>query len=56
MQIIIVDDACATRALTYGETTVPAAHVHAAFLAAFKSYGTLMTTEEVISRLGAEKA
>jgi nicotinamidase-related amidase len=55
-QVIIVEDACATRALTHGETKVPAAQVQAAFLAAFKSYGTLMTTEEVISRLGAEKA
>ena len=54
-QVIIVEDACATRALTYGETTVPAAHVQAAFLAALKSYGTLMTTEEVISRLAAEQ-
>jgi len=55
-QVIVVEDACATRALTYGDTTVPAAHVQAAFLAALKSYGTLMTTEELISRLGAEKA
>ena len=55
-QVIIVEDACATRALTYGETQVPAAHVQAAFLAALKSYGSLMTMEEVISRLGAEQA
>jgi len=55
-QVIVVEDACATRALAHGETKVPAAHVQAAFLAAFKSYGTLMTTEEVISRLGAEHA
>ena len=53
-QVIIVPDACATRALSYGDVSVPAAHVHAAFLAAFKSYGMLMTAEEVISRLGAE--
>jgi nicotinamidase-related amidase len=55
-QVIIVEDACATRALSHAETIVPAAQVQAAFLSAFKSYGTLMTTEEVISRLGAEKA
>ncbi len=55
-QVIVVEDACATRALTHGKLTVPAAHVHAAFLTAFKSYGTLMTTEEVLSRLGAEYA
>jgi nicotinamidase-related amidase len=55
-QVIVVEDACATRALTYGETQVPAAHVQAAFLAAFRSYGTILTTEEVISRLAAERA
>jgi len=55
-QVLVAADACATRALTYGETTVPAAHVHAALLAAFKSYGTVMTTEEILSKLGAEKA
>jgi nicotinamidase-related amidase len=55
-QLIVVEDACATRALTYGETQVPAAQVQAAFLAAFKSYGTLMSMEEVITRLAAEQA
>lgn len=55
-QVVIAEDACATRALTYGDITVPASHVHAAFLAAFKSYGTLMNTEDIISRLGAEQA
>lgn len=55
-QVIIVEDACATRALEHGDVRVPAAQVQAAFLAAFKSYGTLMTTEEVISRLGAERS
>ncbi len=55
-QVIVAADACATRALTHGETTVPAAHVHAAFLAAFKSYGQVQTVEEIISTLGAEKA
>jgi nicotinamidase-related amidase len=55
-QVIIAEDACATRALTYNETTVPAAHVQAAFLAALTSYGVLMKVEDIISRLGAEKA
>ncbi len=55
-QVIVAADACATRALTHGEMTVPAAHVHAALLAAFKSYGQVMTTEEVITMLAAEKA
>ena len=44
-------DACATRALVYGETQVPAQHVHAAFLAALKSYGKVMGTEEILTEL-----
>lgn len=55
-QVIVAADACATRALAYAETTVPAAHVQAAFLAAFKSYGQVLTVEEIISALGAEQA
>ncbi len=55
-QVIVAADACATRALTYGQVTVPAAHVQAAFLAAFKSYGQVLTVEEIISALGAEHA
>jgi nicotinamidase-related amidase len=55
-QVLVAADACATRALTHGGTTVPAAHVQAAFLAAFKAYGTVMSTEEILSKLGAEKA
>ena len=54
-QVLLAEDACATRALTYGETTVPAAQVQAAFLAAFKSYANLLTTEELLSRLAAER-
>jgi nicotinamidase-related amidase len=55
-QVLVAADACATRALTHGGVTVPAAHVHAAFLAAFKAYGTVMSTEDILSKLGAEKA
>ncbi|MEI6290233.1 MAG: cysteine hydrolase family protein [Chloroflexota bacterium] len=55
LQVLVAEDACATKALTYGEVTVPASHVQAAFLAAFKSYGTLMTTEDLLSMLGAEQ-
>lgn len=54
-QVLIAEDACATKNLTYGDVTVPASNVQAAFLAAFKSYGTLMTTEDLISKLGAER-
>jgi nicotinamidase-related amidase len=55
-QIMLASDACATRDLVYSDTTVPADHVHKAFLAALKSYGQVMTTEEVITHLAAEKA
>ena len=55
-QVMIAEDACATRDLKYGDTTIPADHVHKAFLAALKSYGRVMKTEEIIALLGAEKA
>jgi nicotinamidase-related amidase len=53
-QVIVAEDACATRDLQYGETTVPAEHVHKAFLAALKSYGKVMKTDEVLALLAAE--
>src|SRR5512134_50083 len=53
-KVIIAEDACATRDLTYGETTVPAEHVHKAFLAALKSYGDVMKSDEVIALLANE--
>ena len=55
-QVIVAEDACATRDLKYGDTTIPADHVHKAFLAALKSYGQVMTSEQVIAHLGAEQA
>ncbi len=55
-KVIIAEDACATRDLKYGGTVIPADHVHKAFLAALKSYGQVMKSEEVIARLAAEKA
>ena len=51
---VVAADACATRDLTYGDTTVPAEHVHKAFLAALKSYGQVMKADEVIALLAAE--
>ncbi len=53
-QVIVAEDACATRDLKYGETTIPAEHVHKAFLAALKSYGKVMKSEEIIALLAAE--
>ena len=51
LKVTVVADACATRALTYAETTIPAEHVHKAFLAALKSYGQVLTTAEVLVQL-----
>ena len=53
-QVIVAEDACATKALTYGDTNIPAAYVHKAFLAALKSYGQVMTTEMVMAHLASE--
>jgi nicotinamidase-related amidase len=53
-QVIVAEDACATRDLKYGDTTIPAEHVHKAFLAALKSYGRVMKSEEIIAFLAAE--
>ncbi len=54
-QVLVAEDACATKDLKYGDTTIPAEHVHKAFLAALKSsYGEVMTSEQVIVRLAAD--
>lgn len=46
-EMTVVDDACATRDLSFDGTTVPAAQVHAAALAAMKSsYATVVSTDE----------
>ena len=55
-QVLIAGDACATRDLKYGETTIPAEQVHKAFLAALTWYGKVMKSDEIIALLGAEMA
>lgn len=55
-KVLIAEDACATRDLEFNGTTIPADHVHKAFLAALKSYGQVMKSEEVIALLAAEQA
>jgi len=54
-QVMVAEDACATRGLTYGETTIPADHVHMAFLAALKSYGQVMPVEMILATLAMEQ-
>lgn len=53
-KVIVAEDACATRDLTYGDTTIPAEHVHKAFLAALKSYGQVMPVEQILAYMAAE--
>jgi nicotinamidase-related amidase len=53
-EVIVAEDACATRDLTYGDTAIPAEHVHKAFLAALKSYGKVMKSEAILAMLAAE--
>ena len=49
--VTVIGDACAAPALAYGGVTVPAAHVHAAYLAALgEHFATVMTTERYLSR------
>ena len=54
-QVWVAEDACATRDLKYGGTTIPADHVHKAFLAALQSYGQVLSAEQIITQLAAEQ-
>ena len=54
-KVMVAEDACATRALTFGVTAIPAEHVHKAFLAALKSYGQVMPVEKILAHLAAEQ-
>lgn len=48
--VTVLHDACATLDLTFGDVTVPAAHVHAAMMAAFEfGYGTVKATQDYLS-------
>jgi len=50
-QCVVVHDACATRDQEFEGTVVPAAQVHAAFMAALRfGYATLLTTEEYLAK------
>ncbi len=54
-KVMVADDACATRDLKYGDTTIPAEHVHKAFMAALKSYGQVIPVEQILAHLAAEQ-
>jgi nicotinamidase-related amidase len=53
-QVIVAEDACATHELQHGDTTISSEYVHKSFLAAFKSYGKLMKSEQILALLAAE--
>lgn len=47
-QVTVLHDACATRDLAFGGQSVPAAQVHAAFMAALGSYAQLQDTDTLL--------
>ncbi len=48
----VVDDACATRALSFGDRVVPAEQVHLSFLAALSTvYANVVNTRELLNAL-----
>lgn len=53
-RVMVAADACATRALTFGDMTIPAAHVQAAFLAALQSYAQVLPVEQILAVLASE--
>jgi nicotinamidase-related amidase len=49
---LLAHDACATRALAFGDTKVPADHVHSSFLAALSgTYATVKPAAELVGSL-----
>jgi len=54
-EVIVAEDACATRDLKYDDTTIRADIVHKSFLAALKSYGRVMKTEEILALLAGDQ-
>jgi len=54
-KVTVVHDACASRDLEFNGVRVPAAHVHAAFMAALGvSYATMRSTSDYVSEMGVE--
>jgi len=54
-QVIVAEDACASRDLEHGGTTIPADLVHKSFLAALTWYGKVMKSDEIIALLAAQQ-
>lgn len=52
LEVTVVHDACATRALTFGDQTIPAVQVHGAFLAALGFvYAQIISTKDLLLTL-----
>ena len=50
--ITLAHDACATKALKFGDAEVPAAQVHAAYMAALNgSFGRVLATDAILAEL-----
>jgi nicotinamidase-related amidase len=48
---VVLSDACANRSLSFNDVKIPAAHVHAAFIASFTSiYAKVLTVDEYLSQ------
>ena len=47
-EVTLIHDACATRDQTFGNHTVPAAQVQAAFMAALSSFSAVQSTEQTL--------
>jgi nicotinamidase-related amidase len=53
-KVTVVHDACASRDLEFNGVLVPAAHVHAAFMAALGfAYATVVSTGDYVASIGA---
>ncbi len=55
-QVVVAEDACTTRDLSFGDTMIPEEYVHKAALVALMSYGKVMQTGQVLAYLAAEHA
>jgi nicotinamidase-related amidase len=49
--VTLIDDACATKDLKWGDETIPAKMVHLSTLATLKSYSKILSTEEYLQTI-----
>ncbi len=57
LECVVIHDACAARALSFGDLAIPAAHVHGAFLAALGSvYAKILGAGDIIQKIDYQSA